>query len=114
MRLDFTETDAAQDMVRIIMRDKGITAPEALSFAVNEKTYKDILKKEYGDLAYGLWGHDDPYRKWDCLDNPIVEVEFSPAQSRFIDDIVKTTKTDPMRAICYFLIFTMDRLGYHI
>ena len=37
MQLNFADEPAAQDMINIIMRDKKVSAADAVLFAINEK-----------------------------------------------------------------------------
>ena len=112
--INLTTYPAAQDMVNIIMRDKNFTAKEAIEFAINRDNCMRILKEGYAGIAYDLWGHAEPEREWDELDNPIIQIELSDSQRKLIDIVVDSEKTNSTTAICYFLVFTMDFLGYHI
>lgn len=114
MQLDLRNNAAAQDMVRIIMREKSLSAKDAIDFAINREMHQEILRAGYASIALDLWGHDDPERKWDTLDEPILDIEFDNLRKRLIEDISERQGVDIETAICYFLIFTMDFLGYHI
>lgn len=114
IQLDFKDNLAAQDMIRIIMRDKNLSVNGAIDFAINREMYKTILKEGYASIAFSLWGHDDPEREWDTLENPIIDVELDKLRQRLVEDISERQNVDTETAICYFLIFTMDFLGYHI
>ena len=113
-QLDFSNNHAAQDMIRIVMREKGLSSKEAIEFSVNQEMHQKIVKEGYASIALDLWGHDDPEREWDVLDEPIIEIEFDKLRKQFIDDISEKEGVDIETAVCYFLIFTMDFLGYHI
>ena len=39
MKLDLKNNAAAQDMIRIIMREKDLSAEDAITFAVNRDIY---------------------------------------------------------------------------
>lgn len=112
--LNFKDNLAAQDMIRIIMREKGVSAKEAIEFSANREMHQKILKEGYASIALGLWGHDDPEREWDVLDEPVFELELDKLRERLVEDIAEKENVDVETAICYFLIFTMDFLGYHI
>lgn len=114
MTLDLRNNAAAQDMIRIIMREKDLSAKDAVTFAVNRDIHQKILKEGYASIALDLWGHDNPERIWDTLSNPVVDLELDKLQERLIEDISEKEKVNYETAICYFLIFTMDYLGYHI
>ena len=104
MKLDFTQHEAAQDMIRLIMRDKKLPADAAIRFAVNPQIHQKILKEGYGD----------PERKWLQLSPPAVDVLFDADALHLINDICAKEHVNDVGAICQFLIFTMDALGYHI
>ena len=101
-------------MIRIIMREEDLSAKDAVTFAVNRDMHQKILDAGYASIALDLWGHDNPERVWDTLSNPVVDLELDKLQERLIKDISEKEDVDYETAICYFLIFTMDYLGYHI
>lgn len=114
MKLDFKNHPAAQDMIKIIERDKRLETSEAIKFSVNDKMYNKIVNTGWASIALNLWGHDDPEREWDEMENPCVDVEIEEDKNRLIEAIAKKEKVDIETAVSYFLIFTMDFLGYHI
>lgn len=114
MKLDLNKNAAAQDMIRIIMRDKSLPPDEAVKFAINRQMHQKILQEGYASIAFDLWGHDNPEREWDKLDNPIIEVDLDKLSTRLVEDIMEKEDVSAELAVCYFLIFTMDYLGYHI
>lgn len=101
-------------MIRIIMREKALSAQDALTFAINRDMHQKILEEGYASIALDLWGHDNPERVWDTLVDPVVDLKLDKLQERLIEDISERENVDYETAICYFLIFTMDYLGYHI
>lgn len=112
--LDLSDNIAAQDMISIIMRSKGLTSKCAVTFSINDEMYLCIKKTGWASIAYSAWGHGDPDRKWEKLDNPIIEIGLDESQMRLVDDVAKSEDIDVETAVCYFLIFTMQSLGYHI
>jgi len=114
IKLNLNNNLAAQDMIRIVMKEKGLSAKEAIEFSVNREMHQKIVKEGYASIALDLWGHDDPDREWDVLEEPIVEIELDKLKENLIEDISEKEKVDTETAICYFLIFTMDFMGYHI
>ena len=100
IQLDFTNLCAAQDMIAIIQKERNCTVQEAILFSIN--------------FAYSLWGHDDPERKWLFLNSPKVDVEFSETDIKYLKKVAKAEKVKVATAVCYFLVFTMQSLGYHI
>lgn len=75
MKLDLRNNAAAQDMIRIIMREKNLSAEDAVAFAVNRDMYQKILKAGYASIAFDLWGHDNPERVWDALSTPVCKCQ---------------------------------------
>jgi hypothetical protein len=112
--INFKGNTAAQDMVRIIMSDKGLLEKEAILFSVNQDIHQRILNAGYASIAFDLWGHDDPSRKRKPLKEKQIEIEFDELSQRLIEDVMKKEKVEFDTAISYFLLFTMDALGYHI
>ena len=89
------------------MKEKELSAQDVVVFAVNRDMHQKILKQGYASIALDLWGHDNPGQVWDTL-------AVDKLQERLIEDISEKQNVDYETAICYFLIFTMDSLGYHI
>lgn len=114
MNLNFNDNVAAQDMISIIIKEKGLSAEKAVKFAVNKNICEKILSTGWASIALDLWGHDDPDRKWSVIDNPTLEIVFEETEQQLINTIVKKENVDIETAICYFIIFTMEELGYHI
>lgn len=114
IKIDLSKHSCAQDIVTIIMRDKNLSAEDALKYAINKTIYKNIIKAGYASIALDLWGHSDPEREWDVLESPIIQVEFDKLTQNLINDIMEKEDVDFETAISYFLLFTMEALGYHI
>jgi hypothetical protein len=112
--VDFTEFPDAQDMIRIVMDEKKLSPEEAVKFSVNRTIYQRIIKAGYASIALPLWGHDDPERERKALDKPIGEVEFDKLSQNLINDIMEKEEVEFEIAVSYFLLFTMEALGYHI
>ena len=105
---------AAQDMVRIVMASKELSVEDAILFSVNQDIYQRILSTGWASIALPLWGHDDPERKRQALKDKCIEMEFDSQRQRLIEDIMEKEEVDFETALSYFLLFTMDALGYHI
>lgn len=114
IKLDFTKSLAAQDMISIIMRKKNLSEKEAVEYSINNNVYRKIVRVGYASIAFDLWGHDDPERKFTKLKNPIVDIEADSVKAHLITDIAKKENVDMETAVGYFLIFVMESLGYHI
>ena len=114
MKLNFRKHKAAQDMITLIEKDKCLSAPDAIKFSINQEIHDIILNTGWASIALGLWGHDDPDREWNKMDNPCIEVEIEGDKLKLVDDISQKEEVDIVTAVSYFLLFTMDKLGYHI
>lgn len=114
LKLDFSNYLEAQDMIKIIESDKALTSTEAVEFAINENIYNSIINAGWASIALPLWGHDNPGRKWKTLDNPCIEIELEKSKYALVDKIITKEDVDLETAVSYFLLFTMDSMGYHI
>jgi len=114
IKLNFSKHPEAQDMIKIIEKDKCLSTTEAINFSINSEIYHRILETGWGSIALSLWGHDDPEREWEKMNNPCVEVDLEESKLKEVNDITKKDKIDTETAVTYFLIFTMELLGYHI
>lgn len=112
--INLTEQLAAQDMIQIVMAEKELSLEDAVRFSINRTIHQHILKAGYASIALELWGHDEPEREWQTLDNPIIEIDFDKLSQNLISDIVEKEKVNFETAVSYFLLFTMEALGYHI
>lgn len=112
--INLTEHLDAQDMIKIIMTEKRLSPEDAFKFSINRTIHQHILKAGYASIALDLWGHDDPERKWNVLGESIIEIELDKLSQNLIDDIMEKEDVDFETAVSYFLLFTMEALGYHI
>jgi hypothetical protein len=113
-KLDLTKRLDMQDMLQIVMNKKGLSAREALEYSINEAIYNRVLDTGYASIALDLWGHGDPEREWLKLDNPRISIEFDESRQSLIDRIGVEEKVNTKTSIAYFLLYTMEALGYHI
>ena len=114
MKLDFTNHPAAQDMIRIVMQEKGVSLNEAISYSVNQDIHKRIIDTGWGEIALSLWGHGGPNRRRKKISNPQIEIDLDESKLNAVKEIEKLYKIDAETAISYFLIFTMEAFGFHI
>lgn len=114
LKLDFSNNFAAQDMINIIMNKENLSDKDAVEEAINYVMYNKIVKTGWASIAFNLWGHGDPERKWSKLKNPIIEIDIDSAKQQLIFDIAKRENVDTETAVGYFLIFVMESFGYHI
>ena len=114
LKLNFKKQEAAQDMIKLIEKEKELSVAEAINFSINLEICNRILKTGWGSIALPIWGHGDPDLEWSLLDNPCVEIEISEDKAQLISKIESKEGVDTETAIAYFLLFTMEALGYHI
>ena len=114
LKLDFTNHTEAQDMVKLIAQEKKLSVTEAVQFAITSDIYRRALETGWGVHALPVWGHSDHGRKWQKLDNPKMEVELNSEEFRLLEDLAQKEDVDVETAVAYFLLFSMEALGYHI
>jgi hypothetical protein len=114
IKLNLSNNLAAQDMISIVMKEKDLSATQAIEYSISRDRHQKILQEGYASIALDLWGHDNPERKWKTLDELILDLELDEEKEHFVEDIAEKEGVDTEIAVCYFLIFLMDRLGYHI
>ena len=112
MQLDFSNHDAAQDMITIIEKDKGLSPIDAIKFCIDQDIYNRIIETGWASIALDLWGHDE--REWSKLETPYLDAEIDEDKQNLVNKIVLKEKVDIETAVSYFLIFTMEKMGYHI
>ena len=114
-RFDFTNFAEAQDMIFIISKEKKLTYGEAIASSINKEILNRIENEGYAAIAISLWGHANPMRKWKVLKEPILQVELDGEKFEYITQVMKKNNLSNIQdAISYFLIFTVEALGYHI
>jgi hypothetical protein len=114
LKLNFTNHKEAQDMIKLIAQEKNLSVTESVQFAINFDNYRCALETGWGVHALPFWGHSDHRRKWQKLDNPKIEVELNSEEFRLLEDLAQKEAVDIETALAYFLIFSMEALGYHI
>ena len=114
IRIDFSDDINAQDMLRQIMKSKNLTPDKAILSSITQKNCVTILSTGWAGIAVSLWGHDDPYREFEQLDNPIVEIKLSKDKIRLLEIVMEKENVTLEGAILFFMIFTLESLGYHI
>ena len=113
-KLDFSKDLSAQDMVSTIMKEKNLTAEKAVLSCITQKNCVTILATGWADMAVSLWGHDDPYREFEELENPKFEIKLSKDKVELLEIVMQKERVPLKDAILYFMIFTLESLGYHI
>lgn len=114
LKLDFTNHKEAQDMIKLITQEKKLSVTEAVQFAITPDIYRRALETGWGAHALPFWGHSDHRRIWQRLDNPKIEVELKSEGFRLLENLAQAEGVDIETAVDYFLIFSMEAIGYHI
>lgn len=115
--LDFTDDENAQDMLKKVMNEKGLSAEKAILSSITQKNCIRVLTNGWTEMALSLWGHaewGDPTVKKEKLDNPIIEIKLSKDKEFLLESIMETTGASLEEAILYCMLFTLESLGYHI
>ena len=97
-----------------IMKAKNLSSEKALLSTITRKNFERIFSTGWAGIAVSLWGHDNPEAKRENLDNPIIEFQLSKEQSHFLQIVMKKERIPFREAVLYFMIFTLESLGYHI
>ena len=114
LKLNFSKYKEAQDMIRLIEKVKEIPAEQAIDFSINQRNCSRIIDTGWASIALSLWGHDDPERKRLLLEDPCIVVELSDEKIELITKVKAKEGVNQEIAVSYFLLFTMESLGYHI
>ena len=111
---DFTDNDLAQDMLVKIMKKKNLPTDKAILSSITQKNCLRIIETGYASVALPLWGHDDPYKAKEKLDNPEVKFKLNKTKERLVALIMDKENVDFGTAILFFMLFELESLGYHI
>ena len=114
IKLNFSNNAAAQDMISLIQKEKNLSGEEAIKFSVNKEIFREIINAGWASIALPLWGHDNPNREWNVLDNPFFEFEVDKLTYNLINELSIKENVDTVTSVSYFLLFTMQSLGHHI
>jgi hypothetical protein len=114
VKLDFSNFEAAQDMIKLLQQEKGLSVPSSIQFSVNSKIYHRILDTGWASIALTIWGHDDPERDRLSLENSLIEFNIEEDKLNLIQAVAAKEDIDIETAVSYFLLFTMESLDYHI
>ncbi len=101
-------------MINIVVEKRNMSAADAVASCISDKIMGRIVNTGWGDIALGLWGHGDPERTWKKLDDPVINLQLNRYQMDMLGIITETMSVSPETAVSYFLIFSMEELGYHI
>ena len=112
--VDFSEEIDAQDMLSKIMKKKNLTPEKALLSTITQKNCVTILATGWAGMAVSLWGHADPDGEREKLEDPIVKIKLSKDKERLVHIVMEKENVSFGEALLYFMIFTLESLGYHI
>ena len=112
--IDFSKETDAQDMLSKIMKKKNLTPEKALLSTITQKNCVTILATGWAGMAVSLWGHADPDGEREKLEDPIVKIKLSKDKERLISIVMEKENVSFGKALLYFMIFTLESLGYHI
>ena len=112
--LDFSDDIDAQDMLSKIIKHKKTTPDKAILSTITHKNCVTILTTGWASMAVSLWGHDDPDGERETLENPKVQIKLTKEKARLLSILMEAEKVSYTEAILYYMIFTLEALGYHI
>ena len=112
--IDFSNKINAQDMLSKIMEKKNLTPEKALLSTITQKNCVTILATEWAGIAVSLWGHANPDGRREKLEDPIIKIKLSKDKERLISIVMEKEHISFGEALLYFMIFTLESLGYHI
>lgn len=114
IKLDFTKYPAAQDMIKIIEKERELSTSDAITYAITSERAAQIMQTGWADIAVSQWDHGNPNREWNIMNSPIIDINLEEGKLSILNLIKKKTKKNTETVISYFLIFTMESLGHHI
>ncbi len=112
--IDFSDEIDAQDMLSKIMKKKNLTSEKALLSTITQKNCVTILATSWADIAVSMWGHADPEAEREKLEDPIIKIKLSKDKERLVHIVMEKENVSFGEALLYFMIFTLESLGYHI
>lgn len=110
IKLNFSNNAAAQDMISLIQKEKNLSGEEAIKFSVNKEIFREILNAGWASIALPLWGHDNPNREWNVLDNPFFEFEVDKLTYNLINELSIKENVDTVTSVSYFYYSLCNRL----
>ena len=79
-----------------------------------QKNCVTILATGWAGIAVSMWGHDDPFGEREQLESPTFTIKLSKDKLRLVRIVMEKESISFHDALLYFMIFTLDSLGYHI
>lgn len=114
LSINYADDEIAQDMICTIMKEKNLTPAKAILSSITQRNCITILHTDWAGIAVSHWGHDNPDREWKTLENPVVELKLSKDKERLVAIVMEKEKISLPEALQYFMIFSLEILGYHI
>lgn len=97
-----------------IMKHKNLPPDKAILSTITQKNCIRIIETGYSGVALSLWGHDNPYREWEKLDNTTVKFKLNKDKERLVNIIMEKEEVNFPTAVLYFMLHSLESLGYHI
>ena len=91
-----------------------LTPAKAVLSSIMQRNCVTILSTGWAGIAVSHWGHANPDREWQTLENPVVELKLSKDKERLVAIVMEKEKISLPEALQYFMIFSLEALGYHI
>ncbi|MBQ7374280.1 MAG: hypothetical protein IJW64_06970 [Clostridia bacterium] len=114
LSINYADDEIAQDMICTIMKEKNLTPAKAILSSITQRNCVTILSTGWAGIAVSHWGHANPDREWQTLENPVVELKLSKDKERLVAIVMEKEKISLAEALQYFMIFSLEALGYHI
>lgn len=114
LSINYADDKIAQDMICTIMEEKNLTPAKAILSSITQRNCVTILSTGWAGIAVSHWGHDNPEREWQTLENPVVELKLSKDKERLVAIVMEKERISLAEALQYFMIFSLEALGYHI
>lgn len=111
---NFENDKNAQDMLMKIMKHKNLPPDKAILSTITQKNCIRIIETGYSGIALSLWGHDNPYREWEKLDDTTVKFKLNKDKEHLVNIIMKKEEVNFPTAVLYFMLYSLESLGYHI
>ena len=114
LSISYADDEIAQDMICTIMKEKNLTPAKAVLSSITQRNCVTILSTGWAGMAVSHWGHANPDREWQTLENPVVELKLSKDKERLVAIVMEKEKISLAETLQYFMIFSLETLGYHI
>ena len=96
------------------MKHKQITSQEAIKSCITVANLVPAIKSGWASIAVSLWGHDDPDKVLQKLENPLIKVVLDEDKKNILDVMTGKEIHSYEEAVLQLMIFELAKLGYHI